>query len=86
MAYGDVVIVHGVGVLAGASAFFGGQVGDYLVAEEVEVDPLVGRAAFGAAQQLAIEGAGFGEVSYWEGQMERTQAGSCEHDGRLVCG
>ena len=45
---GNVVAVDG--IVVGLVAVGGGlQVGDDLVAEEIEVDPLCGAAAFGAA-------------------------------------
>jgi len=45
-------------------------VGDDLMAEEIEVDPLGGAAALRAAKSLAVEGAGGGEVVDGEGDVE----------------
>ena len=65
---GDVVAVDGVGRRRGGGAGF--VVGYDLVAEEVEVDPDVGAATFGAAEDGAVEMAGGGEVVYGEGDVE----------------
>ena len=46
------------------------QVGDDLVAVEVEIDPGFAAASLGAAQQPAIEGASGGQVMDGEGEME----------------
>ncbi len=45
--------------------------GDDLVAEEVEVDPVVGASAFRAAEQAAVESARGLEVVDGEGEVER---------------
>jgi hypothetical protein len=42
---------------APVAGFVRGQVGDDLVAVEIEVDPGLGRAALGTAEQPAVEGA-----------------------------
>lgn len=52
--------------------------GDDLVAVKIKVDPVRTGAAFGAAEQLAIEGAGGGEVMNGEGEME------WRHGGKLA--
>jgi len=52
-------------------------VGDDLMAEEIEVDPLGGAAALRTAKSLAVEGAGGGEVVDGEGDVEW-----CEGQGR----
>ena len=54
---------------AGAGGF-GFVVGDDLVAEEVEVDPVVGAAALRAAQDGAVKVAGGGEIVDGEGDVE----------------
>jgi len=66
---GDGVAVDGVVVFC---RFFGAglEVGDDLVAEEVEVDPFGAAAAFGAAEGLAVEVAGCGEIVDGEGDVE----------------
>ena len=50
-----------------------------LVAEEVEVDPGVGAAAFGAAEHAAIEAAGFVEVADVEGEVEDGHVSFCDY-------
>ena len=52
-----------------------GEVGDDLVAEEVEVDPLGAGPAFRTAQQAAVERARRGEVVDREGEVEGGDAG-----------
>jgi hypothetical protein len=52
-----------------------GEVSDDLMAEQVEVDPLVARATFGAAEQFAIEPARGGEVVDREGEVEGGERG-----------
>jgi hypothetical protein len=62
---------HHVADAAGARGGEGfAQVKGDLVAEKVEVDPGVGAAAFGAAQDVAIETACAVEVANVEGKME----------------
>ena len=51
------------------------QVGDDLVAEEVEVDPGFAAAAFGEAEFRAVEFAGFGDVADLEGEVEGSEHG-----------
>ena len=51
--------------------------GDDLVAEEVEVDPVVSAAALGTAQDGAIEMAGGGEIVNREGDVERSEHAHC---------
>jgi len=51
-------------------------VGDDLVAEEVEVDPLVRAAAFGTAERGAVEVACGIEVVDGEGDVERGEHGA----------
>ena len=46
------------------------QVGDDLVAEEIEVDPPLVAATFGTSQDPAIEGAGGLEVVHGKGEMK----------------
>ena len=53
---------------------------DDLVSEEVKIDPLVGRAAFAAAEQASIETARFGEVAHGKRKVE---AGSV-HGGEFL--
>jgi hypothetical protein len=61
------------------AAFIGRQVGDHLVAMEVEVDPFVGAAAFGAAEQVAIKAARLGNVADRESEVERNALGGRGH-------
>lgn len=75
MGNGDVVAVDGVGVGLGSGGVGGLVVRDDLVAEEVEVDPGVGAAAFGAAEDGAVEVAGGGEVVDGESDVEGTKLG-----------
>jgi hypothetical protein len=51
-------------------------VGDDLVAVKVEIDPMVGAAPFGAAEQLAVKAASGGKVIDRKGEMERRKAHS----------
>lgn len=44
---------------------------DDLVAEKVEVDPVLAAAAFRAAEQVPIKCAGYGEVVNGKGEVER---------------
>jgi hypothetical protein len=46
---------------------------DKLVAEQIEVDPVFGAAAFGAAQQPAVESACLGDVAHLYGDVKRGQ-------------
>ena len=48
--------------------------GDDLVAVEIEIDPMLGASAFGAAEQLAVEAARRGEVIDRKGEVEGRQA------------
>ncbi|GKT15378.1 hypothetical protein AVHY2522_07935 [Acidovorax sp. SUPP2522] len=53
------------------AAFFGGQVGDDLMAVEVEIDPLRSASAFRTAQKLPVESAGLRDVADGKSKMER---------------
>ena len=66
-----------------ATELVGGQVRHDLVAVEIEVDPLVGRASFGAAEQLPVETACGLEVVDGEGEVEGRDLG---HGGTWVWG
>src|SRR5207302_2661293 len=68
VAHRHVVAVDGAGGLM--TDLPGGQVGDDLVAVEIEVDPVVAGAAFGAAEQAAVEGARLGQVTDGKGEVE----------------
>jgi hypothetical protein len=57
--------------------WFGLVVGDDLVAEEVEVDPVVGAAALGTAQDGAVEVAGGGEIVNGKGDVEGSKQTHC---------
>ena len=50
------------------------EMGDDLVAVEVEIDPMVGAAAFGAAEQLAVEAPRGGEIVDRKGKVEGRKA------------
>jgi hypothetical protein len=41
-----------------------------LVPVEIEVDPFVARSSFGTAEQVAVKGAGFGQIAYRERKMK----------------
>lgn len=43
---------------------------DDLVPVEIEVDPFAARSSFGTAEQIAVKGAGFGQIAYRERKME----------------
>ena len=60
----------------GARTASGREMRDDLMAVEIEIDPMVGAAPFGAAEQLAVEAARGGEVVDRKGEMEGRQ-GSC---------
>ena len=51
--------------------------GDDLVAEEVEVNPVIGAAALGAAQDGAVKVAGGRKVVNREGDVERAHRAHC---------
>ena len=51
----------------------GVEVAHELMAEQVEVDPAVGRAALGAAEQFAVELAGLGDVAHLHGNVKRRE-------------
>jgi hypothetical protein len=73
----DVVAIDGIVVGVG---FCGGlQVGDDLVAEEIEVDPLGGAAAFGTAQSCSVEGAGGFEVVDGKGNVKGSEGHYFHH-------
>ena len=55
----------------------GRQVSDDLVAEQVEVDPVLGAASLTASEQLAVEATRGGEVVDGKGEVEGWQC----HDG-----
>jgi hypothetical protein len=58
---------------------------DYLVPVEVEIDPLLRTAPFGAAEQFAIKLARSGETMNRKRQMKRRQDGvGNAHDVRLA--
>jgi hypothetical protein len=48
--------------------------GDELMAKEIEVDPIMGTAAFGATEQRAVEASRGGEFVHGNRKVER-----CEH-------
>ena len=48
--------------------------GDDLVAVEIEIDPMVGAAAFGAAEQFAVEAPRGGKVVDRKGEVEGRKA------------
>ena len=51
------------------------EMGDDLVAEKVEIDPLIRVAALGAAERAAIEGAGGLEIVDGKGEVEGGKGG-----------
>jgi hypothetical protein len=44
--------------------------GDDLMTEKVEIDPVIARAAFGTAEQIAVENAGLRKVAYRKRKMK----------------
>ena len=65
----------------GRDEFGGGRnkVGDDLVAEEVKVDPLAGRTAFGTPQHAAVKGAGGVQIIDRKGDVKGRQ--HARHEG-----
>jgi hypothetical protein len=64
---------HGHGIAIDGIARDGsgrGEVDDKLVAEEIEIDPAVRAAAFGAAEDCAVEMPGGGEICDGDGRGE----------------
>ena len=51
--------------------FLGREVRDNLVAVEIEIDPRVGRAPLGTAEQAAVKGPRLGKVIHGESEMEQ---------------
>jgi hypothetical protein len=49
----------------------GREMGDDLVSVEVEIDPGVGAATLGAAEQTAVEGARLAEIGDGKGKMKK---------------
>ena len=74
----DVVAVDDVGDLDARRAVDErlDEVGDDLVAEQVEVHPVRGRPPLGTPQHVAVERAGLVEVAHREGQMEAGARGA----------
>ncbi len=73
MRHRHVVAVHGVRRGVGAFARRG-EVGDDLVAEEVEVDPGLGAAPLAAAQKADVESPRGRKIMHGKGQVEGAQA------------
>ena len=44
--------------------------GDDLMAEKIEIDPVIARAAFGTAEQIAVESAGLRKVAHRKRKMK----------------
>ena len=44
--------------------------GDDLMTEEIEIDPVIARAAFGTAEQVAVESAGLGKIAHRKRKMK----------------
>ena len=44
--------------------------GDDLMAEEIEIHPVMAGAALRATEQIAIECAGFGKIAHGKGKMK----------------
>jgi ADP-ribosylglycohydrolase len=68
------------GAVLAVAAFVGRQVRHDLVAVEIEVNPFGCAAAFRAAEQLAVERAGLGDVAHRERQVERNALGGRGHE------
>ena len=70
------------GVRSGGARLFGRQVGDNLMAEEVEVDPIGRRASLRATQELSVESTGLGEARDGKCQVKRRAARHVRDDRR----
>ena len=70
MRNGHVMPIHG--IMRRYAACRRIQMRDNLVAEKVEIDPLVGRPPFGAAHDDAVKMARFGKVVDGKSEMEVT--------------
>ena len=68
---GDIMAIDGVGVQALVGFGAGFEVNDELVAVKIEVHPLIGAAAFFAAEDIAIELSCSVEVIYGNSYMKR---------------
>jgi hypothetical protein len=73
MGHGDIVAVHR--IVVPARPHPGVEMGDDLVAEEIEIDPVFGASAFAAIEEIAVESAGGGEVVDGKSEMERRELG-----------
>ncbi len=62
--------VHSVGMRLFLARGDGVLVNHQLMTEEIEVDPMLAAAAFGAAEHLAIETPGGGQVMHGDGEVE----------------
>jgi hypothetical protein len=74
---GDVVAVHG--VVMDVGVYGGLEMGDDLMAEEIEVDPLSGAAAFWAAEDFSVKGAGGVKVVDRKGYVKRSERHRIHH-------
>jgi len=94
MAHRHLLAVDRVGRVVGGHAL--DQVGDDLVAAEIEIHPFVRTAPFRAAEEFAVELARAGKVGDGEGKVKRGQGCHaillrvfalplCGGRGRLVC-
>src|SRR5688572_255642 len=72
MRHRHVVAIHRV-VRGGVARCARDCVADELVTEEVEVHPVSGAASLGAAEELAVKGAGRGEVLHRDGEVKWSQ-------------
>ena len=41
-----------------------------LMTEKIEIHPFGARASFGAAEQIAVKGAGLGKITHWKRKMK----------------
>ena len=67
MLYGDLLAVYGVG---GSDVGFSAEMCGHLMAKQIEVDPVIGGTAYGAAQHGFIEATGGGQILNGEGDVK----------------
>ena len=77
MPHRNLIAIHRAGVVV--AGLVGAQMGDDLVAEEIEINPIRRRAPLRATQQIAIKSARFIQGGDREGEMERLHGGRFSH-------
>ena len=78
MRHRNVVTVNRIG--GAAPHGIGRQVSDYLMAIEVEIDPMIGASPLRTAEKIAVESTRSGQIVDGKGEMERRQC----HRGPIV--